>query len=114
MVAGNGSCLLRWWLLPTSSCNEDFNFAFQFIQVAMKHKVLATNDSKHMVVVFFSSPFSGVFQPVFLLKISLSDQNHPFLTSIISQVNLQHSKQFFKLHFIGNKSIDPITKSFRG
>jgi len=108
--------LLRWWLLPTSSYNEGFHFAFQFIQVTTKYKALATNDSKHRVVVFFSffSPFSGTFQPVFLLKISLSDQNHPFLTSIILQVNLQYSKQFFKLHFIGNKSIDPITKSFRG
>jgi len=57
LVDDNGSCLLRWWLLPTSSCNEDFNFAFQFIQVAMKNKVLATNDSKHIVtaIFFFSS-----------------------------------------------------------
>jgi len=57
LVGGNGSCLLRWWLLPTSSYNEEFNFAFQFIQVAMKHKVFATNDSKHIVtaIFFFSS-----------------------------------------------------------
>jgi len=41
---------------------------------------------------FFFSPFSGTFQPVFLLKISLLEQNHPFLNSIISQVNLQYSK----------------------
>ena len=54
MVAGNGSCLLRWWLLPTSSYNEGFHFAFQFIQVTTKYKALATNDSKHMVGYIFS------------------------------------------------------------
>jgi len=46
--------LLRWWLLPTSRYNEGSHFASQFIQVATKHKALATNDSKHMVGYIFS------------------------------------------------------------